>query len=264
MDDVIHTGEFARIFLIARRNLGQKPILLEKKHSDSKGVISWSTRGQVGLEGNIKATTGLRVSRDKAVEVVKKAFSSEERTYKYMGMSLRGPNTIYKDGGMVTPEYTENTFMPIFDNRREVNDVEVMKDFDPLKHFITTTPFNNVEECSIARQLGKLTLRKYSELSSLEVVNPRFDTYLNLCIRMFIRICYHRPDILGTDAVLYRLEIIDVLNNLGVVKTPNYVSVQKRFKFIEKSIPRVPSTISFVDKVKVLYPNFKESLFFKY
>jgi hypothetical protein len=263
LDGYEHKGEFAKIYLIARKNLGAKPVLLEKKHSDSKGVISWSTRGQVGLEGNIKATTGLRVSKDKALKVVTEAFLSKDRIFNYQTMSLRGANTIFKNGGMVTPEYGENTFMPIFDNRREIVGEEKMDNFEPLKSFLTTIPFNRVEECSLARQLGKLTVRKYSELSPLESNNPRSDTYLNLGVRMFIRLCIHEPSILGIDRELYRMDIVEILNSLDVVKTPNYVSVQKRFKFIEKSVPKVPSTISFVEKVKYLYPQFNEDLFFK-
>jgi hypothetical protein len=80
---------------------------------------------------------------------------------------------------------------------------------------------------------------------------------------MFIRICYHRPDILGIDSVLYRKDIFEILNNVGVTKAPNYISIQKRYKLVECSVPKVPSTVNFVENVKKFYPNFKESLFFK-
>ena len=41
LDDYDHKGEFAGIFKTARKNLGSEPALvLEKKHTDSQGIIS--------------------------------------------------------------------------------------------------------------------------------------------------------------------------------------------------------------------------------
>jgi hypothetical protein len=40
LDDYTLNGEFAAIYKIARKNLGSEPIVLEKKHTDSKGIIS--------------------------------------------------------------------------------------------------------------------------------------------------------------------------------------------------------------------------------
>jgi hypothetical protein len=267
LEDYNHEGEFAKIYLTARKNLGDDPVsLLERKHTDQFGIISWSTRGQVGLQGDIKATTGLRVSKEKALAVVTDAFSTDDRSYKYISMSLRSPNTIYKAGGMVTPEYSEKVFNPVFDNRREIipvnnQDLLINGMFDPLSTYLSTKPFHSAQESILSRQLARLSSRKYTGLSGFENHNSKSQTYLNLCIRMFIRVCYHRPDILGIDQGLYRLEILSVLNELGINKVPNYISVQKRYKFMENSIPKIPSTLSFVESVKIIYPKFNESLF---
>jgi len=167
--------------------------------------------------------------------------------------------------------------MPVFDNRREIlfgekvltkhseGAITLETSFDPVTDFLRTKPFKNVQDCALSRQLSRLTTRKYSEQSALYTDNSRSDSYLNLGVRMFIRICYHRHDILGIDenGVLYRTDILEILHKLGVTKVPNYISIQKRYKVMEKSIPKVPSTVAFIDKVKKFYPKFQERLFFR-
>ena len=54
-----------------RSDFSDKPASLEIKHS-GKGLVSWSTRGQLGVESKIKAGTGFQSHGGDQSELVNK------------------------------------------------------------------------------------------------------------------------------------------------------------------------------------------------
>nr|QNH92682.1 hypothetical protein [Wolfiporia cocos] len=55
------TGYFADLYRNARLNLAGDSLLLEQKWVENVGVLSWSTRGQLGLSSGLKAATGYQI-----------------------------------------------------------------------------------------------------------------------------------------------------------------------------------------------------------
>ena len=81
-----------------RETLSGSSTSLEIKHS-GKGIISWTTRGQLGIESKIKATTGFQsygYNQDELIAFFKNILSSKDKYFEYTQSSLRGANEIYK------------------------------------------------------------------------------------------------------------------------------------------------------------------------
>jgi len=110
-------NEFKNIRMrLANENTG-----LELKNS-GKGIIAWSTRGQIGIESNIIATTGFQhnsfVSKEAFLKGFLEVLKSETKTLEFTQSRLRTATDIYKQGGHVTMIYRDQLFRMHFDNRR--------------------------------------------------------------------------------------------------------------------------------------------------
>lgn len=112
-------GEFARLYQLARVRLGFKDTLLEVKWVEEEGIISWSTRGQLGIGSPLKAMTGYQATlpRTELVPLIKTKMEGE-KSIVFVQFSLRSAKDVFKDGGHVTPLLTEKVFNLKFDNRR--------------------------------------------------------------------------------------------------------------------------------------------------
>ena len=94
---------------------------LELKCS-GRGIIAWTTRGQMGFESRIISTTGFQnrmySNRKELLELLIDCFKSEPKTLEYIQTSLRSATEIYKKGGHVTMKYRDQLFRMHYDNRR--------------------------------------------------------------------------------------------------------------------------------------------------
>jgi len=82
------------------------PALEVKK--EGIGIVSWTTRGQLGIESGIKATTGFQSSgytQEELVTVFNKTLSSCEKEFEFTQTQLRGAKDVYKIWGAC---YNEN------------------------------------------------------------------------------------------------------------------------------------------------------------
>lgn len=116
------SGRFSKIYKKARENLSNNNCILELKHTEEVGLLSWKTRGQMGMSSNIKAFSGYQdtLPIDERRKLFLDTFENE-KTLKFIQFSLRGATDITKSGfGAVTPVYQETTFSLIFDDRREI------------------------------------------------------------------------------------------------------------------------------------------------
>ena len=69
------------------------------------GIISWCTRGQYSLDGNIIATTGLQRSnynREELRYLLSDTFESSSKSTEFIQRSLRSGLYLMKHGGTVT------------------------------------------------------------------------------------------------------------------------------------------------------------------
>jgi len=109
--------EFKKI----RMKLSADNTALELK-SEGRGIIAWTTRGQLGIESKIIATTGIQHRVFAGKEAMLKCFlevvKSENKTIEYVQGRLRSASEIYKRGGHVTMESRDQLFRMHFDNRR--------------------------------------------------------------------------------------------------------------------------------------------------
>jgi hypothetical protein len=110
---------------------------LEIKCSESVGIISYKTRGQIGLSSPIIATTGFQHSRiDKSF--LEKTFidillNPNSRVIEYIQTGLRSAKDVYDYGGHLIRTYKDRSFSLEYDNKRCVidNEVNCIKDTKP-------------------------------------------------------------------------------------------------------------------------------------
>lgn len=166
------------IFKKLRKEISGDDEGLELKH-DGKGIISWTTRGQLGIESNIRATTGFQnrnYTQSELVTLFSKILCSKDKTLEYIQSSLRSALTITKKGGHVTMTYKDQKFSLRYDNRRLIIDNSVV--MNPYSD-ISKLPIIDQEPVEgntvLEESKGTLEIRNFS----LEQSKNTFENYVN-------------------------------------------------------------------------------------
>jgi len=235
---------FSRLFFDMRMKLTGKGELLERKHIEPKGVISWRTRGQLGLSGGIKALTGYQ--RNESIEqTIKKVFISinSTKTIPFIQKSLRSAKDIYQKGGHSTLKLSERNFNLKFDNRREI--------VEDHGTFCSTKPFVNSINSIQARLISSFGSGKYRVYSPISSTQCKGDAYLHLTRRMIVRLLRD---------FLTRSEIRKIMKEIGLPCTLNFISKQKGRKVILNSVPMTEKTFECLKKLTLIYPEFKPEI----
>lgn len=258
------TGQFSKIYKMARYNLTGTPTLLEVKLQDDSGLISYSTRGQVGLSNiELKATTGLSVAKDKALQIVQETLKSPDKSYMNIRKGLRSADSIIKKGGHVTTTTTQVTFNAMYDNRRLVEDVV---DFDPTINHANTAPITSTGLVLISHALTKSAGYKYEKHSQVSVKKGKYvnkdESYSSIFYRTIVRLAVHKPQLLGRT-LFKRSEIVEMLAVLGKEITPNYVSLQKQYPYTPNLLVRTQETELLVSRLHSMYPSLDTTSLFK-
>jgi len=237
---------FSFLYYNTRLKLTGVGSLLEKKHTEEKGVISWRTRGQLGLSGGIKALTGYQrhESIEQTIDKVNKSFNGSKQIA-FIQTSLRSAKEIYLKGGHSTLILNERIFNLKFDNRREITDCKgtyhVSK---PFIHCLNST------QNRLISSFGSGRFRKYSPISKTQC---KGDAYLSLTRRMIVRLLRDKELI---QLKLTRLDILKILKEIGLKSSLNFISKQKGKPPIFNSIPSTNKTLGCINKIKVIFPNF--------
>lgn len=200
---------------------------LETK-SFGKGIVAWSTRGQLGIDSKIIATTGIQHKAFQGKDDMLKWFidtmKSESRTLEFVQGRLRSASDIYKRGGHVTMIKRDQLFRMHYDNRRVLewevtipSSVEVLVDSKPLE---TIAQGRNLR--FIARLIKQPQFGKYIGGSKkLRSYRGQED----LVIRNFLKCLLSTPPLfnLTRDELTTYQNIIDYLKlyNATVTTTPN-------------------------------------------
>lgn len=85
------------------------------------GMISWTTRGQMGIEGKNIATTGFKKAGYEKTElfnIFKETLKSKNKIFEYTRKTLRSAKDIFDYGGHVTSTFKDQFFRLYHDNRR--------------------------------------------------------------------------------------------------------------------------------------------------
>jgi len=236
---------FSFLYYNTRLKLTGVGALLEKKYTEPKGVISWRTRGQLGLSGGIKALTGYQrhESIEETIDKVNKSFN-DSKQIAFIQTSLRSAKDIYQNGGHSTLKLEERIFNLKFDNRREITDCKGT--------YHITKPFIHCLNSSQNRLIASLGGGRYRKYSPISKTQCRGDAYLTLTRRMIVRLLRDEELI---HVKLNRLDIFKVLKNIGLKGSLNFISKQKGKKPIFNSIPSTEKTLVCLKKLNVLFPN---------
>lgn len=177
---------------------GKEDALEVKK--EGKGILSWTTRGQVGIESTIKATTGFQTNDLKHTEVVKmfkEVLKSSKKHFEFVQKRLRGAKDIYLKGGHVTTEYKDQKFRMFHDNRREIIEPLDFKGFDVSEVLFDSAPLVNIEQAKKQRFISKFPFNStYSKFDSKRV-GSRYKSFLEIGVRNFIKGCVANESFFG-------------------------------------------------------------------
>lgn len=242
----LSTEVFSNIFYEMRLKLTGKGSLLEKKYEESKGVISWRTRGQLGLSGGIKALTGYQRNEpiEQTIDKVIKSFNGT-KTLAFIQKSLRSAKDIYLEGGHCTLKLSERNFNLKFDNRREINEEK--------GSYCSSKPFNTALNSVQARLISNFGSSRYRLYAPISKSQCQGDAYLSLTKRMLVR--YLR------ESSLSRIEISKIMKEIGLPCTLNFISKQKNKKPIYNSIPSTEKTLKVLENLSVIFPTFNSKSF---
>ena len=273
-------GEFSRLYQLARVRLGFTNQLLEVKFVESEGIISWSTRGQLGLSSPIKAMTGYQATLPhlELVKLVNDKMDSNKQI-NFVQFSLRSALDIFKDGGMVTPILSERIFNLKYDNRRLLSasnsEVQLMSthtnsifttDGDDkfldcsgdMTGYKISRPYYSIVDCLRNRKLSSLGNKKFNtHYPSNALVNDKKGGYVTLTKRMLVRALLQHPEWFGLSKdIITRQFIVQLLSEIGIKCLVGYVSKQKDAPFIENTLPGTTKVFELLDRLTVKLPEF--------
>jgi len=243
---------FSRMFYEMRMKLTGKGELLERKYLEPIGIITWRTRGQLGLSGGIKAMTGYQ-RHEPVEETIKKVFDSMNSTkiIPFIQKSLRSAKDIYQKGGHSTLKLSERNFNLKFDNRREI--------VEDHGTYCTTKPFVNSINSIQARLISSFGSGRYRVYSPISSTQCKGDAYLNLTKRMLVRLL--RDDLtLNLKLNLTRSEIARLMKEIGLSCSLNFISKQKNRKMIYNSIPPTEKTLAVLERFNLFFPSFDKNI----
>lgn len=278
---------FFRMFLELRRFITDNPTenCLEVKNIEGfsegdetveeadgeRGLISWTTRGQLGFTSGIKACTGFQ-SKGFSLSVLKEVFlsileSGDLTGYEYIQNSLRSAKDIYLKGGHVTKVYKDQSFKMVFDNKRHIIKPGD-KSYDISNNLLDSAPWSCISECKDVRALIKLLHSvDYNHLTT-KPKNKKYKSDLETAVRTFIKGLFKQGGYFGihnTDLGSYN-DIADFIKGFkystGLTVTKDSISKLKNRQIVLYAVPKNDVNMEFAQYVLVKYPNFKIDKFF--
>jgi hypothetical protein len=201
-----------------RKDLSGDPLLLELKH-EGKNLISWTTRGQVSTEMKLRASTGIQthgLDSQEFENLIKEGLNSPSKTISFVSTNLSSLQNIVKDSRSVTVkeigarddsiqtekgirqvergtyvtkstnchvtmQYRDQDFRLLYNNNRQIVDIDV------ASGLMGTKPFETVEDCLVTRSKGNVIKGTiYQKNSSLPSIS-KYKSLLELGVREFIK-----------------------------------------------------------------------------
>lgn len=259
-----------RVYRDIRSKIVSNPSALELKNMGA-GIISWSTRGQLGIESRIKATTGFQVMGLTKIELVNmfvQTLKSDVKNFEFIASNLRGAKEIYKKGGHVTMTYKDQFFSLNYDNRRVIliSDNDVV---DASENLYDSKPLPNVDSCKQLRILSKLPKNKlYNRLTSKKSGNV-YKNYIDIASRNFLKGLLAADPLYGFDLNSKKVfksytDISKFLESYDpkLKMSKSAISNLKNRKSVVKPVIRNNDTVNFVNFIKKRFPYFDDSSFF--
>ena len=241
--------------------------------SGGKGIVSWSTRGQIGIASKIKATAGFQGGGYSHLEIVnfyKEALSSSDKEFEYIQSSLRGAKDVFKFGGHVTEKLRDQIVRVVFDNRRKIVESDKVFNYDMSNRLFDSKPLLNKEECSKYRFLSKFGYKKSYLKSAPTLKNlSKYRSYIEVGVRNFIKGYLAKEPcfgLKGTEFLSYNdlIQFIHGFDHSKNVKLSRQsVSQLKHKKLVLRPVPKTPENVAFVDYLASKIPVFDKQSFLK-
>ena len=196
-----------------RAELSADPSALEVK-TKVKGIIQWTTRGQLSLEDTgvpITAATGYQKSRihSENITTVQKAMLNGNKVL-FLHTELSGGKDLYKTDKHVSLKSRQQLFRTIFDSKRFV--------IQSADSILSTRPFHDISEALLHRKLmSELKTSVYSDQYSVTSVPPSSNS-IQETVKFFIRMVTQ----FSTD-VSIKFAVASMLNSIDSSITEKYV-----------------------------------------
>lgn len=129
-----------------------------------RGIISRTTRGQQGIEGDVAGATGLQkkgYDKKELTTLLKKTLKDSLNLFEFIRSSWRSAKDIFTKGGHVKEVLKDKTFRLFYENRRKIvepREFKVSNSLDLSAILLDREPLANVNHCKTLRFLSKLPI----------------------------------------------------------------------------------------------------------
>lgn len=248
------------------------PDALEIK-SEGKGMISWTTRGQLGIEGKMVAATGFQragYEKDELVTMFKNILKSKDKFCEFTRFSLRSAKDIFEKGGNVVPILKDQTFRLFHDNRRQIEGYNKLNgSVDLSRRLLDSKPLQDIKNCKTMRFLSKFPITNPFNKNNANKASTGYKSSLEVGVRNFIKGYYSKNEKFGLKGTEFKnsTDIISFINGITPTKdlkiSKHSISKLKNRKLIWYPVKPTKENLTFIAKVKESYPYFNDQLFFK-
>ena len=244
---------------------------LELKH-EGVGILSWTTRGQLGFESKIIATTGLQhfYTKNDMVEVLVETFKSEGKIIEYIQSRLRSPSDIYKKGGHVTMIYKDQNYRMHFDNKRvlEAPIERQIREGVLSEVLMNSRPLSTTCHGENLRYISKIPkVKQYSRFSGTVGKTLRYKKMEDLAVQNFVKGLLSNPPMFNLHRVgleSYKAIVSYIKNyNSSIKITEDSIASLKNRSIKWKSVPKTKETEAFVKYLLNKFKIFDEGCFFR-
>lgn len=258
-----------------RLGLSGDPTALEIK-TEGVGLITWTTRGQAGIESSIIATTGLQrqefnfyepEDKKEFIGILADTVTSDSHELEYVQKSLRSAKTISLEGGHVTPIYRDQIFRMCSDNRRKFHDEPIIEG----GRLFDSSPVKNVIEAKNLRYFSSRHRFKIYNQTNYSGGFTRYSKYSELPIRAFIKLLFSKSILL--DGVWNSFKsYADIIKFISAysneIRLNKFQMAMLKFRnsrglFLHRDIPVTPFSVGFFDFVKSHFPQSRLHEMFK-
>lgn len=274
------------------------PRALEIKTEELKGLLSWKTRGQLGLsEGGLSAASGFQAKYlDKPFMITEflriMNHPKGNKDLEFIQTGLRSATDIYKEGGHVVQKYKDHKFSLNYDNKRRlvdykleqdkkvkqqlerlhISNTDLSKTDQAYSYFLDSVPWSSIDQYAKIRILNEtISAPKFVKGIPPLPQGKGYKTYIETAVRAFIKAClspviYDRYGI-PTGFFNDYQSIIDFVYlhepAREVKLSLSSVSKLKNRSTIGRAVPRLKETECFVNYIKTVFKDFDDDRFFK-
>lgn len=254
-----------------RGDLTENNNALEVK-SSGVGIISWKTRGQLGINSKIIAMTGFQsqgYTREELVTVLKQTLASKDKEFEYTQSSLRTAKDIYKKGGHVTQKIRDQKFRVLYDNRRCIVEPKHYQGWDMSNQIFDSKPLQNSLVCSKIRFLSKLAITIPYLKTMSNTKKTKYKSFIEVGVRNFVKgYLAEKPcfGLRGDEFKRYN-DLISFIHGFSLTKdvklSKQSISSLKQGKLILRPVTKTKENVAFAEYLHSKIPYFDKTSFLK-